>query len=62
MKFGPDGRHPSDDAGEPKDKDQVKALIGQIGLRSVGHDDLGVGHACLLDLAPNVLHRHRIDV
>jgi hypothetical protein len=56
MEFRPDGRHPTDGAGEPKDKDQVKAQIGQIGLRSADHDDLGVGHACLLDLELNVFH------
>jgi hypothetical protein len=62
MELGPDGRHPPDRPGEPKDEEEVNATIGQIGLRSVGQDDLGIRHTCLLDPVLNVFHRHRIDV
>jgi hypothetical protein len=32
-----------------KTKLRSKRRSGQVGLRRVGHDDLGIGHACLLD-------------
>ena len=62
MEFGPDGCHIPDGTGQAEDEGQVEALCGQIRFGGVGDDDPGVGHAGLLDLPPDVLHGHRVDV